>query len=63
MLADGYEYLIEETSTNNYKVKLIQKKTSKIKEFIVVSQNKKGLISHMESLTDSICNDFMKGIK
>ena len=61
-LAPNYIYDITHIQGSKYKIELSKKGSDKVKTFIVVSHRLEGLISHMESLSETICNDFMKGV-
>lgn len=61
MLAEKHSYTIEPLFKNVVKITI--KKIgddSKGKVFTIVCNNMEGLVSHMESLTDVICGEFMK---
>lgn len=61
-LVPSYTYTITNLGGSNYKVELRKQGSAKVKTFTVVSPRLEGLVSHMESLTETICNDFMKGV-
>lgn len=63
MLSDKHTYTIDEIGVNSYKIALYKKDNpNKVKYFNSVTHNKEGLINHMDSLTETICNDFLKQV-